>query len=804
MAEPQAKPPAPADEQVPVFNPSGKLVTLAKSDLAAALDPDLGGYREATAEDVAHAKAEAKHGNLISQGMALQNATIRGATAGLGQAGIAKGLEAIKPEWGAAYKQSDRELKEHFKTTDTVGEIGGMIAGAAVGGELAQLGRLGQLGRLIPSAGIDALGGAAEHAVARQLTGLATRGALGRAATTAAKLGARGAVEGALYGGAHELSEEMLGDHELNAEKIIAAALESGGTGMLFGGGLGAAGSLAKSGANGLRGMLTEQSGSLRAMADDRAVKAMGLPASVYKEAEARFPGGAKALAETDLKFGIVGKDVLDASPGAMAARAEAALDDVGKKIGETYKSTPAVVTWGQLEDATEKVIAPLRKGAGLEGKAASLDGYVESLAEHLGIASKAREMAGNGVSMGDAGKVIKSLRDTEIPVQQLFEQRKVLDQIAFDESRALDPKLRVAKLREIRDGIQGAIYKGLDDSAAKAGTPGEAAALKELAHDYQGLSLINKGLESAAVSADRAPILGLKDLAAGVVGGQGVTGLAFTAGHKLVRERGDAFAAIALRKLADFAESGAGLKVIDDQVAKSASGVVSKTPKGAKTLPKPPITSSAKEPLAQRYASAVRDVASMNANAKESADRLTREPIPNLPKTSSAMTMSLLRSSSYLASKVPETISTPALGQQLKPSTDDASAASFLRTYEAVRDPMSVLRNMERGKVTPEGVEALRVVSPKMFEQLQRHTLEVVMDRAAAGTPIDYETRNKLSILLDIPTDPSHEPKMLAALQTPVAPEGETPQNPSATGPAPDRPVQFETQPNSLDRIEQ
>jgi hypothetical protein len=879
----QQQPPPAAEQQVPVFNPTGKLVTLAPGDLDAALDPETGGYRMASPEEVAQYQAEQNAGRSASDLLrehgvnsplastaanivfgpggrpaALREGALSGLTAGLSRVGEAKlaGL-ALGSRAENAVKQQVRDLETSYPDTYRAGEYGGMATGALVGGA-------GGAGALFPTAGIGAVGGAVEAGVGRSLAGLAARGALGRAAAAGLELGARGAAEGALFGGVSELSEEMLGDHDLNAEKIIAAAGQQGIYGSLLGVGLGGAGSLAKSGALGLKSLaestLAENAGTLRGAADEQFWRALSAPKQVAKEAEARFPGGTKGLGQVVRKYDIAGEDWQQAMssghPAAMLPKVDEALDSVGKAIGEIHGTSPATVKFGDLYRALDSAISKAEGQAGREGVAKSLAAYRASLAAHLGQAEqlatlrradmlgspkqivvpdavpaevsgspfgpspqeKLRARALRGVELNAARAAREAAaQGAEMPVADVIRQRKALDDLVYGEAKSLDPNQRVALLREIRSGINKLTVDAIDEAAAKAGNPDVGARLRALSHDYQGLSLIEKGLQSSSAGGASNLSFGIMEglyggtgaklgseiggLAAGAIGATGgglAGGVLGGVGGRLLRQRGNALAGHLLDKLADFAEMQRQIRTVDEQITRSARGLVSAStekPKlgaGERTPAKPTT------PIAQRYARALEASAKLDSEAKDLADRITRDPIPNAPKTSASLSTAALRSAAYLASQRPPSTAQPMLGPMPKPSTDSVTAASYLRTHEAVANPMSALKDFERGQVTPEAVRALQVVSPKMFEQLQREVVTVIGDRLASGKPVPFQTRLKLGILLGVETDPALNPKMLAALQGSIsAPPEEPGPKPRAT------PVNLKSNPTGLDKLE-
>jgi hypothetical protein len=169
-----------------------------------------------------------------------------GLTGGLLQAGTRKIADAVGGQAaGDRYAEQIEQSREASPIAHGIGTTAGMIAGSVVGGE-------SRAARALPSAGISAAGVPVEAFVERQLAGLATKGALGRATTTAAGLAARGAVEGAAFSGLDQASNNVLNNKE-TGDKLYAAmghgALTGSGLGAIlgFGGSLGASGARAAS-----------------------------------------------------------------------------------------------------------------------------------------------------------------------------------------------------------------------------------------------------------------------------------------------------------------------------------------------------------------------------------------------------------------------------------------------------------------------------------------------------------------------------------------------------------------------------
>ncbi len=125
--------------------------------------------------------------------------------------------------------------------SELAGAIGGgiaasMLSGGAAAPEAAEgvagsLARMGGRAAVSPWLAADALGGAAERGVA----GALGEGLLGKTLGMAA----RGGAEGGVMGTGHEVSQSVLENTPLTAERLLAGAFSGGEGGALLGGGLG-------------------------------------------------------------------------------------------------------------------------------------------------------------------------------------------------------------------------------------------------------------------------------------------------------------------------------------------------------------------------------------------------------------------------------------------------------------------------------------------------------------------------------------------------------------------------------------
>jgi hypothetical protein len=138
-------------------------------------------------------------------------------------------------------------------------------------------------------------------------------------------------------------------------------------------------------------------------------------------------------------------------------------------------------------------------------------------------------------------------------------------------------------------------------------------------------------------------------------------------------------------------------------------------------------------------------------------------------PKTAASVMATIQRGNAFLLSKLPPV---PTNGNQLTPQFGTqpaarAAAEEYARYDRAVYEPATVLDDLARGTLTPQAVEALRVVHPEMYEDL-RSVAQVAC--AELKNPLPYSHRVRLSVLLDIQGDATQAPEFLAQTQATFA----------------------------------
>lgn len=813
--------------EVQVFAPDGTYGTVDEKDLAGV---EAAGGRVASKDEVLDqlpavtgSKALDFALSLTPQQQAGAQGVMSGATLGFGQVGIKKLLDVVGPkDSGQKYVDYNKRITEAYPGMTTAGEVTGIAASALLGNEAG-------LARILPGAMVARAGAGAEALVGGGLSRVLGTGLAREVFRDGAKLAARGAMEGALYGGGTEVSSQLLGEPEMAADKIFAAmghgAIGGAAGGFALGAGarLGSAATKAIGTAvegklsavlskaadvtetQGTKGLAELANKATKAASEEQAWKALS-PLKKYSElAEARMPGGTKGVGEVLLRHGVIDTEAgilkagLNATPEKMLPRIQAAKELVGKKLGDITSTSPAKVTVQELDRVLTEVVEPLSKKAGFEQITRSVTQYGQDLAAHLGVTP--------GTSL-----------QQKIPVGKLLEQRKALDELVFKEAKALDPNLRVGALRDIRAKLEGLIVDSIDDAAKQAGRSGLGDELRALKRDYQGLSIAEEATETTAsrMVTNRNFSLSAYQAGGGVAAGLSSTlgvmapaaGFAAGVGHQFVKDRGNAMAAVALSRLAATETLGKMIQSVDAQVARSARGLLSPTAKAAASASSRTKKASA-EPPRVRAQAAINEVAEATANpdayAKRVEDRL--RPVRDVsPDVANQLAMSSARALGFLASRLPPQFARGPLDTSSPASRiTDQNAQKFLRYYNAVNDPMQAFRAMERGTLNRETVEALRITQPKLFADLQAQAFEHVAKQKESGKPVPYDRRIGLSLLLDVSLDPSLQPQKLRFLQQNVA-SSPDPGQPETSPPAgPKRPLSLpaETQQSPLDKLE-
>jgi hypothetical protein len=360
---------------------------------------------------------------------------------------------------------------------------------------------------------------------------------------------------------------------------------------------------------------------------------------------------------------------------------------------------------------------------------------------------------------------------------------------------------MRVQALRDVRSEMETLITNALDDASGKM--KGELATeYKGLKKDFHALRILEEAAEDSAARASKGATLSLTDkmmALGGLASGNLTAAPLLGAGSKLVRERGNAAAAVLLYRMAEMGTITRTMQAIDQQLGRSAKGLLNP---GSATHASPPVQNPVR--VAQRAQAQIANLTSSPNAVANRAATLTQGLSQAAPNVASGVAQSMTRALAFLNSKLPPNRQVDPLAPQQQRSWTQTEAERFARYVEAAEDPVGALQDIERGKVTPEAVETLRVLTPTLYRDLQVRTLDAIAEQLATGKQVPFDTRLKLGTLLGIPADPSLQPKVRAFLQANIAaasqPSGGSMQA-APRGPAP-RPIQIKTQHSAFDRL--
>lgn len=231
----------------------------------------------------------------------------------------------------------------------------------------------------------------------------------------------------------------------------------------------------------------------------------------------------------------------------------------------------------------------------------------------------------------------------------------------------------------------------------------------------------------------------------------------------------------------------------------------VSRAAKVATGLEKPAPRTLPSEPLARRYDQAMKETARIKQGAADFADRVASTPLNDThPQIASSLTNAALRTATFLTSRMPVQDPRPSFGGPDKPARADmVTMAKFVRAYEVAKDPTIALDRLASGTIRREDVEALKAVAPKVYEELRSQVVDHVAQRKVDGKPLSERERVRLGILLDAETDPALVPSTLRALQSAMRGPPATTPNPSQSRPGASRPINLQSEPSGIDRID-
>lgn len=705
--------------------------------------------------------------------------------------GAARGLSfgasdvALKKA-GVLSEQDLREIDERNRAASIAGEVVGVAAPALLSGGTSIAAR----GATKAGAGVLAAakaGAVVEKVTARALAKAAsqtgTKSLASRIVKDSISKGAGLATEGAFYGAGELLSEDALGRADLNAENLAASvgtsALISGAAGPIF------------STAQAVVPIIKNNK------IVDYAVKKVKANLDVNEAA-----AGLAGYTPTKLsKLRDTRPDIYQNLPDFFKNRLDLkAMDSVETLSTRASKSINKIGT--EIDDVLTKIdnladdtILPTKSELGLKIQT-KLDDLatdfkdLPSATAKKNLAKVRREINSWDEWINSPEKLkAKDVKELKSRLQKLAKWERRFDKVPLEEKMA----------RNASEVLREEVLNIADKLAPIDNSLGTA--LRKANLDYGTAINVSEQLSKKADKLSNKSFAGLRDilfadLAAGLSGVPGAT--AAIAGKKFLESD-------LKRKLQILKSVEKANKTVEKNITNSINGFFSNTTSKLAKAARPTsilslnkalfsLPGDKKEPKTKREAFKI---------ARENLTKLKTEPdilIDRLAKNSTRMAkaapntadqinQAAVRSVMFLASKMPKDIHSNNIYSNLSKreyEPSDIELSKFEKYMEAIENPMSVLTDLENGKLSREKVEALKVVYPNIYNNIRIKTLEQIEN---SQEKMAYQKRIQLGILMDIPTDASLEPGSILGLQEIYAEQQQQEQatekeiNPTMTG---------------------
>lgn len=659
---------------------------------------------------------------------------------------------------GAATPEELRERRIRNKEADVAGEIAGVVGPALLSGGTS----LAAKGLASGVKGAAKAGLAAEKLTASALkkilkdTGKETLAR--KVLQKSIAKGAGSAVEGSLYGAGELISEEALGNANLNAENLIASAGAGAVLGGLAGGVLGSVEALVPVIKGGKVVNFKNKTFANTLDPELNAMQLAGLtPTQIAKKKQFN-----PILVEHTPKMlkEVADKKSLNAfsSNKQLLKSVNEFIEETGEGIGKTLNEVTDSVQHTSLMPTEYSLASKINK-------------RLSDMASKFKDAN-GKPLATAGDSLAKIEKVIKQFDDSLISDKTISASELNNLKSKYQKLAKWDRRGNLPISEEINREISRAIKDEVIEVAEKAGND-LGAKLKKQMLDYGSAFEFADSLGSKIDKQSAQDFIGFKDalMSSLLIGTNAEVGSAALIGKKL-------FESDFKRRLVILSSIEKANQTVNTKISKGVSNFI-KNKRVAKSAALKTLTSNGlaydlsgdKPKKPKNKDEAFRNV-TKNLTDMQDPDKaqtfLNRGNIQDAaPQTHIASQGVLSAAAMFLQDKLPTSFRSdgalnPLLKKDFKPSS--LELAKFERYMTAIENPLSVVEDLQNGKVSRDSVEALKAVYPAMYEKIQ---MEVMTQIQNSPESIDYAKRLQLGVLLDIPTDAALVPSNIAGLQS-------------------------------------
>lgn len=203
------------------------------------------------------------------------------------------------------------------------------------------------------------------------------------------------------------------------------------------------------------------------------------------------------------------------------------------------------------------------------------------------------------------------------------------------------------------------------------------------------------------------------------------------------------------------------GVSATDTALRKAADAFNSST---ARKIVAPIGAASGEKDRRQTVKNIVENLSTLN-NSQTLTDKIGQAAGSAVPaELTAALTKQYGSQISFLLSKQPvDPLSTKyPIGRHLNPTYPDSEIRRFERYVDAASYPLKVVERIGQGAATPEEIETVRTLYPRLFDSLRTSIFDAV---ASSKTDLSYQQRLILGTTFDAITDPTMDPAFMARL---------------------------------------
>jgi hypothetical protein len=156
-------------------------------------------------------------------------------------------------------------------------------------------------------------------------------------------------------------------------------------------------------------------------------------------------------------------------------------------------------------------------------------------------------------------------------------------------------------------------------------------------------------------------------------------------------------------------------------------------------------------EDTRQSFRSRVQELGDLAANNGERIQQMAIQHAsgggPRTRDVASVMAAKATSAVNYLASKVPPIAADPEARRLGIDYPDDQALYRFEQQWAGVFDPLSILDDLESGRIDPDKVDAIKATAPRLWDDIRGKIMSQLLE---LDTPPEHATRVQLDLLLD------------------------------------------------------